>query len=146
MVGRNGHLEDPQHAPLNILVPVAGTDMSRRAAEIAIALGRACKAPVTAIYVAPKTSSGKRARRSRKQEQAILKDTVEVADKSDYEIKTAIQASVAPDKAIVTTAKRGGHNLVVMGVSRRAGEALDFGDTAAAVLDSLDASVLFVAT
>jgi nucleotide-binding universal stress UspA family protein len=145
-VGRNEHLEDPQHAPLNILVPVAGTDMSRRAAEVAIALGRACKAPVTAIYVLPKSPSGARGRRSRRQEQAILKDIVEVADRSDYEIKTAVQASVAPDKAIVTTAKRGGHDLIVMGVSRRAGEALDFGDTAAAVLENVDASILFVAT
>ncbi len=146
VVGRDAHLQDPQHAPMDILVPVAGTDVSRRAAEVAIALGRASKAPVTAIYVSPRSSSGARGRRSRGQEQAILKDIVEVADRFDYEIKTAVQASVAPDKAIVTTAKRGGHNLIVMGVSRRAGDALDFGDTAATVLENLDASILFVAT
>jgi K+:H+ antiporter len=39
-----------------------------------------------------------------------------------------------------------GHDLIVMGVSRRAGDALDFGDTAAAVLDSADCSILFVAS
>jgi nucleotide-binding universal stress UspA family protein len=145
VVGRKDHLKDPEHAPLNILVPVAGTEVSRRAAEVAIALARACKAPVTAIYVSPpKTGNG--GQRSRRQEQVILKDTVEVAEQLDYEIKTGAQAGVALDKAIATTVKRGNHNLVVMGVSRRTGEALDFGDTAAAVLENVDASILFVAT
>ena len=49
---RKEHVENPLHGKLSILVPVNGTDPSRRAAEIAIALARASKAPLTALYIA----------------------------------------------------------------------------------------------
>ena len=49
---RETHLADPQQCPTHILVPVTGTDVSRRAAEVAIAIARACNCPVTALYVA----------------------------------------------------------------------------------------------
>jgi nucleotide-binding universal stress UspA family protein len=38
------------------------------------------------------------------------------------------------------------HNLVVMGVGRRPGERLFFGDTAAALLEKSEHSLLFVAS
>jgi nucleotide-binding universal stress UspA family protein len=44
------------------------------------------------------------------------------------------------------TNKAGDAMLIVMGVSRRPGEGLSFGDTAAAVLEHAPGSVLFVAT
>jgi Kef-type K+ transport system membrane component KefB/nucleotide-binding universal stress UspA family protein len=150
VVGNNALLKHVEACPRSILVPVNGTDVSRRAAEVAITIGRACKVPVTALYVSNrKPNGGGRARRSlrtRQHEQAILKDMVELADRYDFEIKTAVAASVSPDKAIVTAAKRSGHDLIVMGVSRRTGETLDFGDTAAAVMETAERSILFVAT
>ena len=50
---RDGLLNNPQEAKLSILVPVNGTEPSRRAAEVAIAMARASRAPVTALYVTP---------------------------------------------------------------------------------------------
>ena len=41
VAGAGWHLEEPEQCPARILVPVAGTDVSRRAAEVAIAIGRA---------------------------------------------------------------------------------------------------------
>ena len=38
------------------------------------------------------------------------------------------------------------HNLVVMGVGRRPGEKLYFGDTATALLENAECSLLFVAS
>ena len=70
---------------------------------------------------------------------------MEIADRYDYHIKTAMRTNVAPDSAIVTAAKRGGHDLIVMGVNRRTRDSLDFGDTAAAVLEKADSSILYVA-
>ena len=84
--------------------------------------------------------------RARRQEQAILKDIVEIADRYDVEAKTAVRADTAPDAAILTEAKKGGHDLIIMGVNRRPGDKLFFGDTAAAVLEKSSASILFVAT
>jgi nucleotide-binding universal stress UspA family protein len=143
-VARSRHLKDPQACPLNILVPVAGTDVSRSAAEVAIEIGRICKGTVTALYVSNKNPVRNGQRRSRRQEQAILKDIVELADRYDFEIESAVAADITPERAILTAARHGRHDLIVMGVTRRAGDTLNFGDTAAAVLDKAEASILFI--
>ena len=75
-----------------------------------------------------------------------MKDIVEMADRYDVAAKTAVRADLAPDKAILTEAKEAQHDLIVMGVSRRPGDTLFFGDTAAAVLEKSPASIVFVAT
>ncbi len=140
---RDGLLKEPLKSKLNILVPVNGTDVSRRAAEVAIAIARASKAPLTALYVA-QTSKNKK--RSRRNEEAILKDVAELAKTYQTELRTAVRADVAPDEAILKELSRRRCNLVVMGVSRRPGDKLFFGDTAAAVLEKSERSLLFVAT
>jgi Kef-type K+ transport system membrane component KefB/nucleotide-binding universal stress UspA family protein len=148
-IARNVHLKRPQACPLNILVPITGTDVSRRAAEIAIAIGLSCKSSLTVLYVSNENSDGarrKRRFRARRQEEAILKDVVELADRYDYEIKTAVETDVAPNKAIAKVAKQHSHDLIVMGVSRRTGDMLDFGNTAAAILEDVDRSILFVSS
>lgn len=43
-------------------------------------------------------------------------------------------------------ARRGRHSLIVMGVSRRPGDSLYFGNTAEAVLAKTDRSILFIAS
>jgi Kef-type K+ transport system membrane component KefB/nucleotide-binding universal stress UspA family protein len=151
VAGKGIHLEHPQQSPLHILVPVNGTDVSRRAAEVAISIAHACDCPIAALYVANPGGSGARSRRrsgfrARYHEQAIVKDIVEMADSYDVEIRTAMQSDVAPDAAIVAEAKRGKHDLIVMGVGRRPGDKLYFGDTAAAVLERAEASIVFVAS
>jgi Kef-type K+ transport system membrane component KefB/nucleotide-binding universal stress UspA family protein len=141
---RDGQLEDPLHSRLSILVPVNGSDASRRAAEVAIAVARAARAPLTALYVAP---GGKtKTRRSRQYEEAILKDIVALAETYGLQIKTAVRADIAADQAIVKEMGRRRNNLVVLGVGRRPGEKLFFGDTAAALLAKSTKSLLFVAT
>jgi nucleotide-binding universal stress UspA family protein len=63
-----------------------------------------------------------------------------------YDVKTkpAVHSDMAPDKAILLEAKQ--HDLIVIGVSRRPGDRLFFGETAAAVLDRGETSVVFVAS
>jgi len=140
---RDGQLDDPLHSRLSILVPVNGTDHSRRAAEVAIAVARATRAPLTALYVAP---GGKnKTRRSRQYEEAILKDIAALAETYGVQIKTAVRADIAADEAIVKEMGRRRNNLVVLGVSRRPGDKLFFGDTAAALLAKSTKSLLFVA-
>lgn len=52
---------------------------------------------------------------------------------------------MAPDEAILREAGRG-YDLVVLGVSRRPGDMLFFGNSAAAVLERSPTSILFVAS
>jgi K+:H+ antiporter len=151
VAGKGIHLEHPQQSPLNILVPVNGTEVSRRAAEVAIAIAHACDCPITALYVANPGGNGARRRRrsafrARYQGQAIVKDIVEMADRYDVEIKTTMHADEAPDAAIVAEARRAEHDLIVMGVGRRPGDKLFFGDTAASVLERAEASIVFLAS
>jgi Kef-type K+ transport system membrane component KefB/nucleotide-binding universal stress UspA family protein len=148
VMGQGDHLQQPDQCRFNILVPVAGTDISRRAAEVAIALARACECPITVLYVANTGASAKRrpGTRERRHEQAILKEIVQMADRYDVEARTAVRSDVAPDEAILAQAEKGAHDLIVMGVQRRPGDKLFFGDTAASIFEKSPGSVLFLAS
>jgi len=142
-------LEKKPNSEFSVLVPVNGTEPSRRAAEVAITLARATKAPVTVLYVAARTAGRRGMRRgirNRRNEEAILKDIVAIADGYNMSIRTAVVAEPAADEAILREIERRSHNLVVMGVGRRPGERLFFGDTTAALLEKSERSLLFVAT
>jgi Kef-type K+ transport system membrane component KefB/nucleotide-binding universal stress UspA family protein len=134
-----------------ILIPVNGTEVARRAAEIGLTLARASDAQVTALFVTradgggSKANSAARKRATRRNEQAILKDIGALGDRYDVEVRSTTLVNLAPADAIIREAKRG-YDLVVLGVSRRPGETLFFGDTAASVLERSDTSNLFVAS
>jgi K+:H+ antiporter len=132
-----------------ILLPVNGTDVSRRAAEIAFSLAHASHARVTALYVtrAPPAAGGREDanRAVRRSEQAVLKDIGALADHYEVRLQSARRVNMAPDHAILREAKRG-YDLIVLGVSRRPGDTLFFGNTAGAVLDHSVISNLFVAS
>ncbi len=151
---RGSHLDDTLAGNLRILLPATGTLVSRRAAEIAVTLARSRRIPITALYVAstrPEPAGIAQGRLRRvppmaSREEAILKDVVELADRYDVPVRTAIRAQAPPDEAILNQAKRGRHNLIVMGVNRRPGERLFFGNVAATVLQESKASVLLVSS
>ena len=99
---RDDLLKKPD-AKLSILVPVNGTEASRRGAEVAITMARATKAPVTVLYVAVARRQARDAAqlRSRRHEEAILKDIVAIADGYNMSIRTAVLADRAADEAIL---------------------------------------------
>lgn len=141
-----GDLAEKPAGKLNILVPVNGTEPSRRAAEIAITMARANKASLIVLYVAVRSSGKRRGIRTRRHEESILKDIVAIADGYNMSIRTAVVADNAADEAILNEAKRRKNNLIVMGVGRRPGEKLFFGDTASSLLEKAECSLLFVAS
>jgi Kef-type K+ transport system membrane component KefB/nucleotide-binding universal stress UspA family protein len=132
-----------------ILIPVNGSEVSRRAVEVGLTLARANDAEVTALYVTGTNVNGRqnasRRRVSRRNELAVLKDIGELAERYGVNVRSATRANMAPDEAILRESKRG-YDLIVLGVSRRPGETLFFGNTAAAVLDRSETSNLFVAS
>ena len=133
-----------------ILIPVNGSDVSRRAVEIGLTLARASDAQVTALYVTRNAHGGRRKsalrkRAIRRDEQGVLKDIAALAERYEIDLRSATRVNMAPDEAILREAKRG-YDLIVLGVSRRPGETLFFGNTAAALLDRSDTSNLFVAS
>jgi Kef-type K+ transport system membrane component KefB/nucleotide-binding universal stress UspA family protein len=144
----------PRHEPAKerhgrVLIPVNGTDVSRRAVEVGLTLARASDAHVTALYVtrasaSPATSPPRRLA-MRRNESGVLKDIAALAERYDVPLRNTTLADIAPDQAILREAGRG-YDLVVLGVSRRPGDVLFFGNTAAAVLERSPTSILFVAS
>jgi Kef-type K+ transport system membrane component KefB/nucleotide-binding universal stress UspA family protein len=147
--GREGDLERLFKKGGKILVPVNGTEASRRAAEVGFTVARANNAEVTVFYVirnGPGAGDGRSSARSiRRRDAAILKDIEAMADRYGVDVRRSICGEMAPDEAIVREAKRG-FDLIVLGANRRPGDTLFFGNTAAAVLDRAEATKLFVAS
>lgn len=145
VIAEGERLEEPAAKALNILVPITGTDVSRRAAELAFSLDKT--GSVTALYVG-RSARGRAASKhgGTRHAREILKDIVEMASRYGLKIETSIVPHANPANAILAEAKKGGHDLIVMGVSRRPGEKLFFGDTAAAILAKPPSSILLLST
>jgi Kef-type K+ transport system membrane component KefB/nucleotide-binding universal stress UspA family protein len=156
-VARGPHREEPlADTHLNILVPITGTEHSRRGAEVALALARASLGSVTVLYVArrrrPPRRHGMVPRFNTNwagtgtNEEAILREAVRLGDRFGVPLRTAVRTHADPEEAILRQLRIGEHNLIVMGVSPRPGTTLFFGDAAAAVLKRSHRSILLVAS
>jgi len=147
---RGSHRRPGIGRALEILVPVTGTLYSRRGAEVALALARADNGSVTALYVAQQRRSWHRRVPTPwtigADEEAILREIVELGDRSGVPVRTAVRRAIAPEEAILRRLHNGSYNLLVMGVSPRPGEGLSFGHAAAAVLERSERSLLFVSS
>jgi nucleotide-binding universal stress UspA family protein len=152
IVARGSHAIRPEQDLLNILVPVSGNKVSRRAAEVALAMARTSDSPIMALYVLGTVGLGavwrrlRRSTRTRSHEEAVLKDIVALAARDGRSIRTALRLAIAPEDAILRQARLGRYNLIVMGVGRPAGETLFFGKVAATLLENSDCSLLFVSS
>ncbi|HVX99224.1 MAG TPA: cation:proton antiporter [Pseudorhodoplanes sp.] len=153
-IARGRHKKRPLRSRFKILVPVTGTGVSRRGTEVALAIARAARAPITALYVRSGAEPATRGRRRRirqalamqRSERAIMKDVAAMGDNFDVPLKIASRTNDAPEQVILREARRGGYDLIVMGVSRRPGERLFFGRVAQSILENDEFSILFVAS
>jgi nucleotide-binding universal stress UspA family protein len=145
----------PTHPePLSILVPVTGTQISRRGAELAIALAEGSRGNVTALHVAgpsPRDWTRWRTRfaAARAHEFAVnatLRDVIDLGKVYGVEVRGTVRSHRSPENAIIREIRDGRYNLLVIGVSPRPGEQLFFGETPAELLERAPCSLLFVAT
>jgi Kef-type K+ transport system membrane component KefB/nucleotide-binding universal stress UspA family protein len=143
------HAKDASCANLNILVPITGSEVSRHGAEVAVALARATQRRLSVLHVATQAARGRTLEvlgARRREQEAVLRAILKIADQNGVRVRSAVKVHANPAQVILEQARRGKHNLIVMGVSRRPGTALSFGDVAAAVLEGTEYSVLFVAS
>ena len=75
-----------------------------------------------------------------------MKDISKLAETYDTDVRTAVRDNIAAEDAILKELSRKPYNLVVIGTGRRPGDKLFFGDTAAALLENSERSLLFVAS
>jgi Kef-type K+ transport system membrane component KefB/nucleotide-binding universal stress UspA family protein len=152
-IARGEHRQDPIGTPLDILVPVTGTAVSRQGAELAIALAQVSRSSVTALHV---VGDQRRLRTWRRRvgaaiarsssADAIIREIIQHGDPYGVAVKGVVRRLNTTGDAILRQIKTGGHNLLVMGVSTRPGDQLFFGQVAAELLDRAECSILFVAS
>jgi nucleotide-binding universal stress UspA family protein len=148
VAARGKHLKQPMPDTLKILVPVSGSGVSKRGAEVAVALAQAGSGSLRVIYVATTRDKGAQrgASRGLSQEEGILKDTSDLAARYDVDITTTLRVNRTPDAAILREIDTTDVDLVVMGVDRIQADHLSFGGVADAVLKQSKISVLLVSS
>jgi Kef-type K+ transport system membrane component KefB/nucleotide-binding universal stress UspA family protein len=148
VAAKGKHLKQPMPDALNILVPVSGSGISKRGAEVAVALAQAGSGSLRVIYVATTRDKGAQrgASRGLSQEAGILKDASDLAARYDVDITTTLRVNRAPESAILREIDTTDVDLVVMGVDRIQADHLSFGGVADAVLRQSKVSVLLVSS
>jgi Kef-type K+ transport system membrane component KefB/nucleotide-binding universal stress UspA family protein len=144
-VSRGARLSEPVPPPMSVLVPTTGADYSRRAAELAIAIAKACDGSVTAVHVSPRPDASFALRHSREladRGRALLDDVRELGARAGVPVRTVLRFGHDPDAAIVRQVRRGDHRLVVFGAKLRTGDQLYFGQRASVLIDRLPCSFL----
>ena len=148
IAAKGKHLKQPMPDTLNILVPVSGSGVSKRGAEVAVALAQAGSGSLRVVYVATTRDKGAQrgASRGLSQEEGILKDTSDLAARYEVDITTTLRVNRAPEAAILREIDATDIDLVVMGVDRIQADHLSFGGVADAVIRQSKASVLLVSS
>ena len=149
IVSARGELRRAPDTRLRLLVPVTGDAWSMRAVELAVMLAKASGARVTAIYVdanRQKPRSTLHTDTTPPPHLAIFAHIKQIGRHYDIEVRTIMQDSDAPELSILSHARRGRHNLIILGVGRRAGEGLSFGAIAGTLLETSDRSLVFFAS
>ena len=149
-LARGIHQENPAGGQLRILVPVSGNPASRRAAETAIVLARAEGTPVTGVYVSNTQSPRQWHYRWRhalaSDEAVLLKEFVALADRYGVQARTVVRRDAQVETTILGETETGAHTLLVLGVSRRGGEGLSFGNVAKTLVLRSPISILLLST
>jgi K+:H+ antiporter len=158
VLARHKHRSGRLRAPLNILVPVSGTAVSRRGAELAVTLAQGSRGSVTALHIAGRAASRRPLRArfgmlfGRRDEiddepssNPITNEIVQLARAYAVNVRSAVRSHRDAETAILREIGAGRHDLVVMGVSQRPGDPLNFGDVASVLLERAECSLVFLA-
>ena len=129
---------------IRLLVPISGTDRSIRAAEFAFVIAKATGCKVTVLYVRSAASRGvSRLSDAQSGHIAVFDKVKEIASFYDLDVQLSVQEGSSPEVSILRHARRGRYNLIVLGVSPRAGEKLSYGPIADTLLETSDRSLVF---
>jgi nucleotide-binding universal stress UspA family protein len=149
VLAKDPAFESLPQSTTHILVPVSGSGVSQRGAEIAIAIAHASGARLHLVYVSTTRDEGTRRGTSngaQERQSQVLSETAAAAARYELEVTTSIRNDAAPEQAIIEEIDAVAADLVVLGVDRLQGDKLDFGAVAAFVLARSPAPVLLVST
>jgi nucleotide-binding universal stress UspA family protein len=134
---------------LRILVPTTGTDYSRRAAEVAIAIARAGSGHVTALHVAPpphEVSRQTKTQRAIHTGHALVRDIERLGEREGVRVRPLVVYRREPEPAIIHQVEKGDYDLVVLGAKARPDEHVFFGHSMAVLLEGIPCSMVMVSS
>lgn len=157
VLARREHRSGNVRAPLNILVPVSGTTVSRRGAEFAVILAQGSGGSITALHIEGRNAArrplrdrlgtfGTQRGTQKPSTHPITDEIVQLARAYSVNARSVVRSHREPETAILHEIATGGHDVVVMGVRPRLGVPLNFGDIASALLERAECSLVFLAT
>jgi nucleotide-binding universal stress UspA family protein len=83
--------------------------------------------------------------RTRRNEEAVLKDIAKLGERYGVRPRTQIERHELAEAPILKEAMKR-HDLIVMGVNRRPGENMFFGNTSAALMARWKGAILFISS
>ncbi len=132
--------------PLDILLPAAGTQDTRLATEIAIALAAATRGKVTALHVFdPQADTAVLRGRGRRAGMSVLVDVHRAGRRGGVAVKGLTATNIRPEAEIRRAVRRDRFDLIVLGTSLRHGETKFLGPRTAALLRVVRTPVLLIA-
>ena len=142
-LARGAHGEDTTAPISKVFVPVAGNENARRGAEVAITLAKAMKAKASTLSIIGRASRNKP--QQRREADAVTADIKKIADYVEMKVESSVRTDDDAGDAILKAIEKDKSDLVAIGVSRRPGERLSFGDVADTLLKNAKCSLVFVA-
>jgi Kef-type K+ transport system membrane component KefB/nucleotide-binding universal stress UspA family protein len=143
VAARGAHEEDAAAPVGKILIPVTGNENARRGAELAITLAKSAQAEATALSIIEREKKNKQ--QLRRESEAVTDAIKKIATYLKAKVTTTVRTDADAGAAILHAIARGKFDLVAIGVSRRPGEKLSFGNVADMLLKAADCSLMFVA-
>lgn len=141
-----------RQAPLDarlerILVPTTGADYSRFGAEVAVGIAKGCGATITALHVSAPPADNELLRRPDKllrPGRVLLGDIVDLGQREGVHVISTALVGQEKESVILRQAKRGGHQLIVLGTKAWTGDQLHFGHSVEAIMENAPCPILIV--
>ncbi|MDE1996900.1 MAG: cation:proton antiporter, partial [Rhizobiaceae bacterium] len=143
IVAARGHNEDTD---FRILVPISGTERSVKSAEFALQIAKAARCKIAVLFVTEprQTRSFPRISDPTNGHIDAFKKIDEIAGFYDVAVDKIVETGASAELTILSHARKGSYNLVILGVSRRESEKLSYGGIAEALLEAADRSFIFI--
>jgi nucleotide-binding universal stress UspA family protein len=129
LAARDHHPNNARHAKM--LIPVSGTESSRRGAELAFALAPPARTRCVAVHVVEPTPARGSAANT---VEAVRDDIAALGERHGFHVTTQARHDTVPANAIIRAATSVGADLLVIGAERRAGDMLSLGKTVSALV------------
>jgi nucleotide-binding universal stress UspA family protein len=143
VAARGPHQSAPSDAPLKLLVPATGSEVSRGGIEMGLVIGKAAGSPITVLTVSPPEMPDLPVRQDARQRDAIEtgREAKSLAEAANHPLRVMQRTAQSPLQAILREAHRGGFGLILLGASRRPGETLSLGKLSSQLLQTSERSL-----